>query len=369
MTHASQRSHIFVAGDIYKLTTGGSLCDRLIIEQLQTLGSVEVRNCSMSDLFKGPMTIAGLVANLKNAFWRFPAGAIVWIDHGDYRSLFLVVWIWRIFYRMRVVTIAYHLDYSTAAGWRGLWRRTVESMLLRASDAVLTISQASENQVTALGFPKSRVFTIPVSKRFTTADIPHVLRDGQTQANCTFLFVGTVEPRKGLEDAIRAIQEYRGSVNVELRCVGGFDPESKYYQQLLSLSLDRADREIVFLGKLAHDDLRREFQRADVFLFPSRWEGYGIAIEEAFCFGLPVIAYRVGSIPELFSEDASEGWLVAAGNLAAYASAVLESIESPDSRLERGGQARKRAEILAQAPSMIDVLKEAIALLATKERP
>jgi glycosyltransferase involved in cell wall biosynthesis len=63
---------------------------------------------------------------------------------------------------------------------------------------------------------------------------------------------------------------------------------------------------------LSAEDLRDAYAQADVFVLPTYFEGYGMAVAEAVAHGLPIISTRTGAIPELVDEHS--GWLVDVGD-------------------------------------------------------
>ncbi|MGB5621645.1 MAG: glycosyltransferase family 4 protein [Gammaproteobacteria bacterium] len=80
----------------------------------------------------------------------------------------------------------------------------------------------------------------------------------------------------------------------------------------------------------------------DLFLFPSRREGLGSILIDAMSFGLPVVATRVGGIPELI-EDGRNGRLLEAGDIGGLARAITDLIRDPDARARVGDANRERA--------------------------
>src|SRR5919201_1744879 len=75
-------------------------------------------------------------------------------------------------------------------------------------------------------------------------------------------------------------------------------------------------------------DVAAVLRRADVFVHPARWEGFGLAVLEAMLCGLPVVATRVSSIPEIVV-DGETGVLVPPDDDAALAAALRRVLERP----------------------------------------
>jgi len=122
------------------------------------------------------------------------------------------------------------------------------------------------------------------------------------------LFVGTIEPRKNLSRVIEAFTQFLKSKRREnayqLVVVGKKEfAHGKVFQELLKnnqLNLDN----IIFTGYLDHDDLNRLYCGAEVFLFPSLYEGFGIPVIEAMAAGVPVLTSNVSSLPEVAGDAA-----------------------------------------------------------------
>ncbi len=203
----------FVSGDIYQISTGGTLCDRMVVDELRRNYRVRIviPQSRFFASFQRPLLV-GLLNNARNLTLRFPKGSLVFVDHGIYRDLFLVAQLWRFLYRCRVVALVYHLDYTVAEvkGGRRL-RRLVEKMMVRVYDFVLTISKSTTEQLLALNYPPEQISRIPVSRRFQpgTLDRPRRNQAGPTR----MLFVGTVQPRKGVHDAIAAAGSLFGGIS------------------------------------------------------------------------------------------------------------------------------------------------------------
>jgi len=115
-----------------------------------------------------------------------------------------------------------------------------------------------------------------------------------------------------------------------------------YYERLKQLvSSQGLERDIFFLG--IREDIPQLLSIMDVFVTPSLTEGTPLSIIEAMSMKLPVIASRVGGIPELIS-DGETGLLINPGNPDEITEAVLNLLKNPERRKEMGRRAREVAK-------------------------
>lgn len=148
------------------------------------------------------------------------------------------------------------------------------------------------------------------------------------------LWVGRMQPWKGLDTAIRALAEIPGAVLV----VAG-DGEMRAANERLAAELGLADR-VRFLGSLPRAELPRYYAAADLLLATSfASETFGIGPVEAQACGLPVVAARFGGFPEVVAEGRT-GLLVPPQDPAALAAACRALLADP----------ARRAAMAAAAP-------------------
>lgn len=349
----------FVSGDIYRQSTGGTLCDRMIVEELKRERPVKLLVPQIESLFRfeRPL-IAGLINNLRNLFRIFPQRALLFMDHGVYRDCFIAGHVWKWLYRCRVVGVVYHLDYQLEQmkGGKTL-RRLIEELQIGIYDFCLTISHDTATHLQRLRCPADRIALIPISRRF----LPQPPRPPRSAEEVTLLFVGTIEPRKGLKDAVQALANAKAARRIVFNCVGQCDRESDYVRELISLAKNSSGFTFNLTGRVDEEELKTFYKNSDVFLFPSHWEGYGIAIEEAMCFGLPVIAYRAGAVSELVEHGVS-GWLVSVGDSEALTRAIRDCVDNSGERARRGREALARATQLTASRPLEPILQQAIAV-------
>jgi glycosyltransferase involved in cell wall biosynthesis len=143
--------------------------------------------------------------------------------------------------------------------------------------------------------------------------------------------VGALAPRKGQEYALEAIRLVRASgVDARLVLVGSGDDETKLRQMATELGVNDI---VAFAGE--QPDPRPYLASADVFLLPSRQEGFSNAILEAMAAALPVIATDVGGNAEAIVQGKG-GVIVAPGNPEALAAAITLLAGEPGELREMG---------------------------------
>ena len=166
---------------------------------------------------------------------------------------------------------------------------------------------------------------------------------------CLIGTVGRLTPVKGIPyllDAARIL--LREGANVKVLIVG----EGSIRQDLLRQTRDLGVSDnVVFLGHREDTDVL--LQALDIFVLPSLSEGIPMALLEAMAASRPIVASRVGGIPEII-EDGVEGYLVEPMDVNTLAERCRRLIESPDVARKMGEQGRKRVESEFSATAMAD---------------
>lgn len=145
----------------------------------------------------------------------------------------------------------------------------------------------------------------------------------------SILSVGKFEGKKGqdvLIDAFAAIAAEHPDTDLVLlgaSAVGSNLPDLQAQCARLGIA-----QRVLFFPDTPHHEVAGFYQRATVFVLPSRQEPFGIAILEAGAFGLPVVASRVGGIPEIIT-DGEHGLLVAPDDAAALAQSLKTLLDAP----------------------------------------
>ncbi len=236
-------------------------------------------------------------------------------------------------------------SYRDAPLWTGSVRRMADRVTARWAQAVTCCSDAvRELAVTQLGGDPARYRTIHNgvdAGQFTSCESPARAELGLREK---LPVVGTVcrldEPKKGLSTLLEAMADMSastGSDSCQLLIVG--DGPARSGLHALSRKLGIAPW-VRFAGE--RHDVARVLSLMDVFVLPSRHEGFGIAILEAMAAGLPVVATNVGGIPEIVV-DGETGLLVPPGDAPALANAIRYLLTHPAQAEAFGARGRRRA--------------------------
>ena len=150
------------------------------------------------------------------------------------------------------------------------------------------------------------------------------------------LFVGTLEPRKNVVRLVEAYSLLRVKKNIEhqLIIVGG---KGWLFEEIFKkVNLLSLQNNVRFLGYIAQDDLVGLYNLADVFVYPSLYEGFGFPPLEAMACGCPVVTSNVSSLPEVVG---NAGLLVNCQDSEALAQNIFHVITDEDCRrrlIQRG---------------------------------
>ena len=194
------------------------------------------------------------------------------------------------------------------------------------ADLVLADSQAVADRLEGLG---AHVVGCPVE-----LDPPHVPAPWPTGNGPVVGYVGRIEPRKGVRDLLAAVPRIRAQAPDARVVLVGDDPWDAFPDELAAV---RANEEVDQLPW--RDDAPSLMRHFDVLVLPSHQEPFGTVLGEAMAVGTPVVATRVGGLPEVV-EHGVTGLLVPPGDPESLAAAVLEVLAR---REAMGAAARAQA--------------------------
>ena len=234
------------------------------------------------------------------------------------------------------------------AGERESERRAVaERQIIDDANAVVVSTHIERDDIRRLyGSNGTRIEVIPPGvdlSLFQPVDTGAARQHLGLQDTKTILYVGRIEPLKGLDILLKAISLLQDTSPLRLLIVGGNPDEDTEFMRLRSLAKSLGISDIVtFTGSVEQDQLPQFYSAADIFVLPSWYESFGLVALEAMSCGTPVVVSRVGGL-RTFVEHGKTGYLVPWRCPEAFARSLETLLENPSLRQAMGEAARHRA--------------------------
>ena len=238
-----------------------------------------------------------------------------------------------------VVTTLHGTDVTLVGLDRAYLRTTQHSV--EHSDAVTAVSHYLAGYTHAEMGVKRDIVVVPNavdSARFTPNGSPELRLRYAHPEEKLLTHVSNFRAVKRVEDVVRTFAEVSSEVGARLLMIGDGPDRPKAFE--LATKLGVGGR-VAFLGSFPR--IESILAISDLFLLPSSEESFGLAALEAMASGVPVIATRVGGIPEVVI-DGKTGYLCALGDTAGMANAALTLLKNPSLRETFSHAARARAE-------------------------
>lgn len=266
----------------------------------------------------------------------------------------------------KVVTVydLFFMDFPELADReaRKVFSRKIRSSLSRA-DGIVTISDFTKGQIhDRFNVDPARVRTIPlgIDREFwerRAGDGDEEVRRRFNLPDSFILFVGAFEKRKnitGLLDALKIVHGRVGPVPLVLVGRKGEDfPNIKKKAEDLDLISS-----LLFTGYCGEKDLRFLYHMADLLVYPSLWEGFGLPLLEAMACGLPVAASKKTAIPETAGKAALYFDPESAEDMAAHIVRGLEETSLREDLVRMGKERVERFSWAATAEASLALYRE-----------
>lgn len=251
------------------------------------------------------------------------------------------------------------------AGIPGLRRAKLGAIrvrILKVADAIVAMSRQSVAELLDIGFEQNRIFSTPngiALGRFAAS------RRRDTDRPCRFVFVGRLEPAKGLQLLVDAAEMVRGRHGPETFVVTAFG-EGRLRSSIEQKVKERGLQEVISLAGNS-DSIPETLSECDVFVLPSYQEGNSNAILEAMAAGLPIISARVGGTPMLVGQE-GDHLLHEPGDLTGLVRRMETMLDDPLSRAAIGRAMRARVEAFFDIRGVAAGYATAYELLANRRR-
>lgn len=224
--------------------------------------------------------------------------------------------------------------------------RVVVPLSVKRARRIIAVSEATRKEVMdRFRIPKSRITVIPEGVMVRKV---HERKNAKRSARADriaerfLLFIGTLEPRKNLEQLIDAFDFLHATSkklrDLQLVIAGGRG--WKHERVLKKIIHAKAGPNIRYLGYVSHNEKIELMKEAEAFVFPSFTEGFGLPVLEAMALGAPVIAGNQGALPEIVGRS---GVLVNPHKPKELAAAMKKVVSSPRLQRELARKGKRKA--------------------------
>jgi glycosyltransferase involved in cell wall biosynthesis len=217
---------------------------------------------------------------------------------------------------------------------RRIYQRTFTTRSARAATLVIAVSESTRADLVRVGVDRERVRVIypaiepefrPIADQTRLA----AFRREHGLPERFVLFLGTLEPRKNVVGLVEAYAKARAR-DPEMPPLVLAGAKGWYYdavfERVRALGLERA---VTFAGYVRDEERPLWYAAAELFVYPSFFEGFGLPVAEAMACGTPVITSNVSSLPEVAGDAALQ---VEPGNADALAHAMQRALRDDETR-------------------------------------
>ncbi len=217
---------------------------------------------------------------------------------------------------------------------------------LGRSKAVLTISEFSRQEIvkfTKTRFDKIKAIPLSADSGFSEKNPGDFVAERvmvlTRSADPYILMVSNTYPHKSMETGIQAFGKIMADIPHKLVVIG--KPRLGEAEVEKAMAALPQEGRVVRLQYVMGQDLAALYQGADLFVFPSKYEGFGLPVLEAMSAGVPVVTTREGSIPEVGGDTVS---YAVTGDVDSFASSMKQILSlDPAARVDMTDKARSRA--------------------------
>lgn len=222
------------------------------------------------------------------------------------------------------------------SNWRGRIYQWLQRRALRRFNAVIAVSAPIVERVRAAGVAPERIHLVPNAFAVNRDSVPRAeaRRRLYLPEVPVIGWVGRFSAEKGPDLALDAVARLRRS-NIRLLMVGGGPDEPALRRRAALLGVDDL---VLWRGVVPNAGAL--FRGFDAFLLSSRTEGTPLALLEAMASKVPIVATRVGGVPDALDESTAR--LVDSGDVDGMAAALADVLDEPDLAAERAERAAAR---------------------------
>jgi len=208
--------------------------------------------------------------------------------------------------------------------------------IFNASEAIVLISAPSHSAVLKLGDYGHKIRSVP--NFFNCQNIREIIPGQEKQGNIKIIYTGALIKAKGVFSIIDIAKQLP---DVQFQLVGDAGAEVKAE---LSRHIQESNitNRVQIIGPISEQEIPGLLEEKNIFLFPSKNEGFPNSVLEAMAVGLPVVASPVGAIPEMIDVP-NGGYLIDPDDITGYVEALTRLCKDPLLRSQMGQYNQRKA--------------------------
>jgi glycosyltransferase involved in cell wall biosynthesis len=244
-----------------------------------------------------------------------------------------------LFSKNKVIITIHDLAFKSlknAFTWKTtLWKNFITNLSIKKADKIIAITEFAKNEILRY-YPKVNDKTTVVYNGFNNFSKEPINFNNINESISKFkdtkyiLTVSTISPRKNVDGLIKAFNLIKDKICDYKLVVAG--KNGWLYENVYKLvnELKLNDR-VIFTGGINDDELKFLYKNADLFVYPSFYEGFGLPPLEAMSYGVPCVVSNRTSIPEVVGDAAIK---VNPGDLKELSNAILKIIKNKNLCIE-----------------------------------
>jgi glycosyltransferase involved in cell wall biosynthesis len=248
---------------------------------------------------------------------------------------------------------------------RQIYKKYILRESIKRASIIIADSYSTKRDIVeffGINEKKIKVVHLGVESRFRPVSNVEEYRLKNKLPSKMILNVGTLEPRKNVVTLMKAFRKLmeKGFDGYKLVIAGD---KGWLYEEIFK-EVDRSDlkHEILFLGVVRDADLPMLYNCADMFVYPSLYEGFGLPPLEAMACGIPVITSNTSSLPEVIG---NAGIMVDPGDVNSLSEAMYNVLEDKELRSQMSKNGLKRAKLFSwekAAKEILEIYDEALSV-------
>ncbi|HKK62811.1 MAG TPA: glycosyltransferase family 1 protein [Bacteroidales bacterium] len=237
---------------------------------------------------------------------------------------------------------------------RAIYKRKVQSAV-READRIIAISrQTRDDLIEFFGAEEDKLRIVyqgcnPWFYEKVSSDKAAATAEKYNLPAEYLLYVGTIEERKNLLTIVKALHEAR--INIPLVAVGR---KTAYFEKVIAYIEKHKISQVLFHHHIDNEDLPAVYQQSRAFIYPSRYEGFGIPVLEAINSGVPVITSHGGCLEESAGPG---GFFIDPGNTEQLAGHIRRILDDSALREEAVKKGKKHAMKFREKSTVAELMK------------